>query len=233
MGKIRGEAFTFDDLLLIPHYSEITPREVSLKTRLTKKIPLNTPLISAAMDTVTEEDMAIALALEGGIGIIHKNLTIEEQAAKIKAVKEAQFDKNEYPNALLDENGRLMVGASLGITADLSMRAEAALAAGANVFSLDSAHGDSKNVVNALRYLKENYPLEVIAGNVATYEGAKRLMENGADAVKVGMGPGSICTTRLVSGCGVPQVTAILETVRAKEEFGCPIIADGDRKSVV
>lgn len=227
MGKIRGEAFTFDDLLLIPHYSEITPREVSLKTRLTKKIPLNIPLISAAMDTVTEEDMAIALALEGGIGIIHKNLTIEEQAAKIKAVKEAQFDKNEYPNALLDENGSLMVGASLGITADLSMRAEAALAAGANVFSLDSAHGDSKNVVNALRYLKENYPLEVIAGNVATYEGAKRLMENGADAVKVGMGPGSICTTRLVSGCGVPQVTAILEAVRAKEEFGCPIIADG------
>ncbi|MBP5217213.1 MAG: IMP dehydrogenase, partial [Bacilli bacterium] len=204
MGKIRGEAFTFDDLLLIPHYSEITPREVSLKTRLTKKISLNTPLISAAMDTVTEEEMAIALALEGGIGIIHKNLTIEEQAAKIKAVKEAQFDKNEYPNALLDEKGRLMVGASLGITADLSMRAEAVLAAGADVFSLDSAHGDSKNVVNALRYLKENYPLEVIAGNVATYEGAKRLMENGADAVKVGMGPGSICTTRLVSGCGVP-----------------------------
>ncbi|MBO4540603.1 MAG: IMP dehydrogenase [Bacilli bacterium] len=227
MGKIRGEGFTFDDLLLVPHYSEVTPREVSLESRLTKKIVLKAPLISAAMDTVTEEEMAIALALEGGIGIIHKNLTIEEQARMIKAVKEAPIDEKEYPNASKDEKGRLLVGASLGITADLSMRAEAALKAGADVFSLDSAHGDSKNVVNALRYLKENYPLEVIAGNVATYEGAKRLMENGADAVKVGMGPGSICTTRLVSGCGVPQVTAILEAVRAKEEFQCPIIADG------
>lgn len=227
MEKIRMEGLTFDDVLLIPHYSEVTPREVNLECQLTKKIRLKAPLLSAAMDTVTETELAIAIALEGGIGVIHKNLTIKEQAKMIAAVKNAPIDDKEYPNAAKDEKGRLLVAASLGITKDIAERAQALYDAGADIFSLDSAHGDSKNVVNALVYLKKNFPLEVIAGNVATYEGAKRLMENGADAVKVGMGPGSICTTRLVSGCGVPQVTAILEAVRAKEEFGCPIIADG------
>jgi IMP dehydrogenase len=339
--KIVMEGLTFDDVLLLPRYSEITPDMVSLKARLTKHITLNIPLLSAAMDTVTESQMAIALAREGGIGIIHKNMSIEQQAKEVDKVKRSEngvitdpitlsadktladalhimadyhisgipvTDENkkligiitnrdikfehdlnktiaevmtkenlvvgkvgtsldeakqilakarkeklpivdddfrlkglitikdidkiqQYPNSAKDKYGRLLCGAGLGITKDYLIRAKALVAAGVDVFVLDSAQGDSKNVCVALKKLKETYPeIDVIAGNVATYEGAKHLMEAGADAVKVGMGPGSICTTRVISGMGVPQITAVMEARRAGEEFDCPIIADGGIK---
>lgn len=339
--KIVMEGITFDDVLLLPRYSEITPDMVSLKAKLTKHITLNIPLLSAAMDTVTESDMAIALAREGGIGIIHKNMTIERQAKEVDKVKRSEngvitdpitltsdktlldankimadyhisgipiTDKNkkligiitnrdmkfehdlnkkiyevmtsenlvvgklgttleqakeilskakkeklpivdddfhlcglitikdidkiqQYPNSAKDKYGRLLCGAGIGITKDYLVRAKALIDAGVDVLVLDSAHGDSKNVVVALKELKEKFPeVDVIAGNVATYQGAKDLMAAGADAVKVGMGPGSICTTRIISGMGVPQITAIMEAKRASEEYGCPIIGDGGIK---
>ena len=339
--KIVMEGITFDDVLLLPHYSESTPDMVSLKAKLTKHITLNIPLISAAMDTVTEADMAIALAREGGIGIIHKNMSIEAQAKEVDKVKRSEngvitdpitltkektlsdalkimadyhisgipiTDKNKklvgiitnrdikfendmekpiadvmtkknlvvgkvgttldeakqilakakkeklpivdddfhlcglitikdidkiqkYPNSAKDKYGRLLCGAGIGITKDYLIRAKALTDAGVDVLVLDSAHGDSKNVIVALKELKKTFPnVDVIAGNVATYEGAKHLMEAGADAVKVGMGPGSICTTRIISGMGVPQITAIMEAKRAGEEFNCPIIGDGGIK---
>lgn len=339
--KIVMEGITFDDVLLLPRYSEITPDMVSLKATLTKHITLNIPLLSAAMDTVTESQMAIALAREGGIGIIHKNMTIEEQAKEVDKVKRSEngvitdpitvtsdktladvikimsdyhisgipvTDENKkligiitnrdlkfendlkktigevmtkdnlvvgkigttleeakhilainkkeklplvdeeyhlkglitikdidkiqkYPNSAKDKFGRLLCGAGIGITKDYLLRAKALIDAGVDVLVLDSAHGDSKNVVIALKELKKTFPnVDIIAGNVATYEGARDLMEAGADAVKVGMGPGSICTTRVISGMGVPQITAIMEAKRASDEYHCPIIADGGIK---
>lgn len=339
--KIVGEGITFDDVLLLPRYSEVTPDMVSLKTKLTKHLTLNIPFLSAAMDTVTESDMAIALAREGGIGIIHKNMSIERQAEEVDKVKRSEngvikdpitltkdkklidainlmaryhisgipivdddrhlvgiitnrdlnfetdmsktidevmtkdhlvtgkegttiveaeailakckkeklplVDKDnhlcglitlkdiekikKYPNSAKDKMGRLLCGAGIGITADLEARVKALLKAGVDVLVLDSAHGDSKNVIAALKKLKKEYPdTDIIAGNVATYEGARDLMKAGADAVKVGMGPGSICTTRIISGMGVPQITAILEAHKASLEYDCPIIADGGIK---
>lgn len=339
--KIVMEGITFDDVLLLPRHSKITPDMVSLKATLTKHITLNIPLLSAAMDTVTESQMAIALAREGGIGIIHKNMTIEQQAKEVDKVKRSEngvitdpitlspdktladvlalmseyhisgvpitdndkkligiitnrdikfehdmtkqvkdvmtkenlvvgkvgttideakeilarakkeklpivddenrlcglvtikdIDKiQQYPNSAKDKFGRLLCGAGIGITRDYLVRAAALIEAGVDVLVLDSAHGDSDNVCNALRELKAKFPnVDIIAGNVATYEGAKNLMEAGADAVKVGMGPGSICTTRVISGMGVPQITAIMEAKRASEEYHCPIIADGGIK---
>ena len=339
--KIVQDGITFDDVLLLPRYSEITPDQVTLKAKLTKHITLNIPLLSAAMDTVTESQMAIALAREGGIGIIHKNMTIERQATEVDKVKRSEngvitnpitlskdktladclkvmaayhisglpitdetnhligiitnrdikfesdmtkkiedvmtkgdlvvgkvgttlseakqilskakkeklpivddenhlmglitikdIDKIEqYPNSAKDSYGRLLCGAGIGITKDMFLRASALVKVGVDVLVLDSAHGDSKNVVNALKELKKTFPnVDIIAGNVATYEGAKHLMEAGADAVKVGMGPGSICTTRVISGMGVPQITAIMEAKRAADEYDCPIIADGGIK---
>ncbi len=339
--KIVAEGITFDDVLLLPRYSEVTPDMVSLKTRLTKRITINIPLLSAAMDTVTESQMAIALARAGGIGIIHKNMTIERQAEEVDKVKRSEngiisdpitvtsdktlsyvmklmskyhisgipvvddgnhligiitnrdlkfeTDKNkqvadvmtkdnlisakkgttieeaeqilarvkkeklplvdkdnvlcglitikdiekikQYPNAAKDKLGRLLCGAGIGITKDMDLRVKALIQAGVDVLVLDSAHGDSKNVVKALKKLKKDYPeVDIIAGNVATYEGARDLMEAGADAVKVGMGPGSICTTRIISGMGVPQITAIMEASKASKEYDCPIIADGGIK---
>ena len=339
--KIVMEGITFDDVLLLPRHSSITPDMVSLKATLTKHITLNIPLLSAAMDTVTESAMAIALAREGGIGIIHKNMTIEQQAKEVDKVKRSEngvitdpitlspdktlsevlalmseyhisgvpiTDENrkligiitnrdikfehdmskkvadvmtkenlvvgkvgttieeakdilarakkeklpivddeyhlkglitikdidkiqQYPNSAKDQYGRLLCGAGIGITKDFLVRAKALIDAGVDVLVLDSAHGDSDNVCNALREIKAKFPqIDVIAGNVATYEGAKNLMEAGADAVKVGMGPGSICTTRIISGMGVPQITAIMEAKRASEEYHCPIIADGGIK---
>jgi len=339
--KIVAEGITFDDVLLLPRYSEITPDMVSLKSRLTKHITLNIPLLSAAMDTVTESAMAIALAREGGIGIIHKNMSIEDQAKEVDKVKRSEngvitdpitlspdktledalklmasyhisgipiTDENnklvgiitnrdikfetdmsrriedvmtkdnlitgkvgtsledakkilgkakkeklpivddeyhlkglitikdidkilQYPNSAKDKYGRLLCGAGIGITKDVEERASALIKAGVDVLVLDSAHGDSKNVIVALKKLKKDFPdVDIIAGNVATYEGARDLMKAGADAVKVGMGPGSICTTRIISGMGVPQITAIMEARRASEEFDCPIIGDGGIK---
>lgn len=336
--KFFGEGLTFDDVLMVPAYSQVLPREVDIKTRLTKSISLNIPIISAAMDTVTEWELAIALAREGGIGILHKNMSIDQQAEQVRKVKRSEsgliidpitlhegatiadalklmadnkiggipivdnagklkgiltnrdlrFEDNpakkvkevmtsqnlvtapegtdlvsarkilshykveklpvvkkdgtlvglityrdiqkvqNFPNAVKDSFGRLLVGAALGITSDMLDRADALMKIGVDVVTLDSAHGHSKGVLESLKKLKKNFKkLQVIAGNVGTAAGAKALAEAGADCVKVGIGPGSICTTRIVAGAGVPQITAILEASHALEEYNIPVIADG------
>ena len=340
MSTILKQGYTFDDVLLMPNKSEILPREVSLKTNLTKTIALNIPMISAGMDTVTESKMAIAMAREGGIGVIHKNMTIEEQAKEVDKVKrqengvitdpifltpeqtlqdaedlmaqyrisgvpitvngklvgiltnrdttfETDFSKkigdvmtkenlvtapenttieeakeilkkhkieklplvdNEgnlkglitikdiektkaYPNAAKDSKGRLLCGAAVGVTKDMMMRVEALVKAKVDVIVLDTAHGHSKGVLDAVTQVKKAYPdLQVIAGNVATAEATEDLIKAGADCVKVGIGPGSICTTRVVAGVGVPQLTAVMDCVEAARKYGIPVIADGGIK---
>lgn len=340
MGKIIGDGITFDDVLLVPSYSEIIPNQVDLSTYLTKKIKLNIPLMSAGMDTVTEHRMAIAMARQGGIGIIHKNMSIEEQAEEVdkvkrsengvitdpfylspehtlkdadelmgkfrisgvpitegrklvgiitnrdlkfeedfsRKIKECMTSKNlvtakeginlteakkilakarveklpivdddfnlkglitikdiekqiKYPFSAKDEQGRLLCGAGVGITANVLDRVEALVEAKVDVIVLDSAHGHSENVLRCVKMVKEAYPdVQVIAGNVATGAATKALIEAGVDAVKVGIGPGSICTTRVVAGIGVPQVTAVMDCYEAAKEYGIPIIADGGIK---
>ena len=339
-GKIVCEGLTFDDVLLIPQKSDILPHQVDLSTQLTKTIKLNIPMMSSAMDTVTESSLAIAMAREGGIGIIHKNMTIEQQATEVdkvkrsehgvitdpfylspehtlrdadelmgkfrisgvpitegkklvgiitnrdlkfetdytKKIKEAMTSENlitapvgtsleeateilrqhkieklplidengelgglitikdieksvKYPNAAKDQNGRLLVGAAIGITNDVLDRVKALVDAKVDVLVLDSAHGHSENIIKCLKLVKEHYPeIPVIAGNIATGEAARELILAGADAVKVGIGPGSICTTRVVAGVGVPQVTAINLVYEVAKEYGIPVIADGGIK---
>ena len=340
MGTIIGEGITFDDVLLVPQYSEVTPNMVDLRTHLTKKIVLNIPMMSAAMDTVTESKMAIAMARQGGIGIIHKNMSIEEQADEVDKVKrsengvitdpfslspehtlkdadelmakfkisgvpitegtklvgiitnrdlkfETDFTKKikesmtseglitakegitlkeaksilakarkeklpivdddfnlkglitikdiekqiKYPLSAKDEKGRLLCGAGVGITGNMMDRVAALVKAKVDVIVLDSAHGHSKNIIEAVKQIKAAYPdLQVIAGNIATGAATKALIEAGADAVKVGIGPGSICTTRVVAGIGVPQVSAVMDCYEVAKEYGIPIIADGGIK---
>lgn len=340
MGKIIGESITFDDVLLVPAYSEVIPNQVDLSTMLTKTIKLNIPMMSASMDTVTEHRMAIAMARQGGIGIIHKNMSIEAQADEVDKVKRSEngvitdpfylspehtlADANElmakfrisgvpitegkklvgiitnrdlkfetdftkkikesmtseglitakegitldeakkilakarkeklpivdddfnlkglitikdiekqikYPNSAKDSKGRLLCGAGVGITSNVLERVEALVNTHVDVIVLDSSHGHSANVIRCLKMIKDAYPdLPLIAGNVATGEGTKALIEAGADAVKVGIGPGSICTTRVVSGIGVPQVSAIMDSYAVAKEYGIPIIADGGIK---
>ncbi len=340
MGKIIGEGITFDDVLLVPAYSEVIPNQVNLETRLTKTIKLNIPMMSAGMDTVTEYRMAIAMARQGGIGIIHKNMSIEEQAEEVdkvkrsengvitdpfsltpehtladadtlmgkyrisgvpitegkklvgiitnrdlkfetdftKKIKESMTSENlvtapegitldeaktilgrarkeklpivdqdfnlkglitikdiekqiKYPLAAKDAQGRLLCGAGIGITANVLDRAKALIDAHVDVLVLDSSHGHSANVIRCLKMLKDAYPdIPVIAGNVATGAAAKALIEAGADAVKVGIGPGSICTTRVVSGVGVPQISAIMNCYEVARAYGVPVIADGGIK---
>ena len=340
MGKIIGEGITFDDVLLVPAYSEVIPNQVDLTTYLTKTIKLNIPMMSAGMDTVTEHRMAIAMARQGGIGIIHKNMTIEAQADEVdkvkrsengvitdpfylspehtladandlmakfrisgvpitengklvgiitnrdlkfetdfsKKIKESMTSENlitakvgitldeakkilakarkeklpivdddfnlrglitikdiekqiKYPLSAKDAQGRLLCGAAVGITANVLDRVDALVKAHVDVGVLDSAHGHSVNVLNCVKMIKEKYPdLPVIAGNVATGEATRDLIEAGADAVKVGIGPGSICTTRVVAGIGVPQVTAVMNCYEVAKEYGIPIIADGGIK---
>ena len=340
MGKIIGDGITFDDVLLVPAYSEVIPNQVDLTTYLTKTIKLNIPMMSAGMDTVTEHRMAIAMARQGGIGIIHKNMTIEAQADEVdkvkrsengvitdpfylspehtladandlmakfrisgvpitengklvgiitnrdlkfetdfsKKIKESMTSENlitakvgitldeakkilakarkeklpivdddfnlrglitikdiekqiKYPLSAKDAQGRLLCGAAVGITANVLDRVDALVKAHVDVVVLDSAHGHSVNVLNCVKMIKEKYPdLPVIAGNVATGEATRDLIEAGADAVKVGIGPGSICTTRVVAGIGVPQVTAVMICYEVAKEYGIPIIADGGIK---
>ena len=340
MGKIIGEGITFDDVLLVPSYSEVIPNQVDLSTYLTKGIKLNIPMMSAGMDTVTEHRMAIAMARQGGIGIIHKNMSIEQQAEEVDKVKRSEngvitdpfylspehtlADANElmakfrisgvpitegrklvgiitnrdlkfeedfskkikesmtseglvtaqegitleeakkilakarkeklpivdkdfnlkglitikdiekqikYPLSAKDAQGRLLCGAAIGITANCLERAEALVKAKVDVVVLDSAHGHSANVLRTVRMIKDAFPdLQVIAGNVATGEATKALIDAGVDAVKVGIGPGSICTTRIVAGIGVPQITAVMDCYEAAKESGIPIIADGGIK---
>ena len=340
MGKLIGEGITFDDVLLVPAYSEVIANDVDTRTRLTNKIQLNIPLMSASMDTVTEHRMAIAMARQGGIGIIHKNMSIEEQAEEVDKVKrsengvitdpfslspehtiqdaddlmakyrisgvpitegtklvgiitnrdlkfETDYSKKikesmtseglitakegitleeakrvlakarkeklpivddegnltglitikdiekqiKYPLSAKDSQGRLLCGAAIGITANCLERVDALVKAKVDVIVMDSAHGHSANVLRTVRMVKEKYPdLQVIAGNVATGEAAKALIEAGVDAVKVGIGPGSICTTRVVAGIGVPQITAVMDCYNVAKEYGVPIIADGGIK---
>ncbi len=336
-----GEGLTFDDILLIPDHSDVLPRDVDLSTKLTKKITLNIPIMSAGMDTVTESRMAIAIAREGGIGIIHKNMSIEDQAAEVDRVKRSEHgvitdpfflspihkvkdamdlmahykisgvpitnddgkllgiitnrdvrfednldkliddvmtkenlvtansnitmdealellkkhkieklplidDKNhltglitikdieksiEYPNSAKDEQGRLLVGAAVGVTADVLERIEALVAAKVDVVVIDTAHGHSQGVLENVKKIKETFPdLQLIAGNVATGAATEALIKAGADCVKVGIGPGSICTTRVVAGIGVPQISAIIDCFEVGKKYGIPIIADGGIK---
>jgi IMP dehydrogenase len=338
MLRIAQEALTFDDVLLLPGYSEVTAKDVSLVTRLTKNINLNVPLVSAAMDTVTESGLAIALAQEGGIGIVHKNLTIQEQAEQVRRVKKFEsgvvkdpitidhtatiaelieltrangisgvpvmkngdlagivtrrdlrfetdtsqsisaimtprnqlvtvkegassdevqhllhkhriekilvvddagvlkglitvkdFDKAEsFPHACKDRFGQLRVGASVGTSTDTDERVDALVASGVDVLVVDTAHGHSLNVLNRVRWIKENFPsVDVIGGNIATADAARALVDAGADGVKVGIGPGSICTTRIVTGMGVPQISAVSNVAEALAEADVPLIADG------
>ena len=232
MAKIlEKDALTFDDVLLVPQYSEITPDMADVSTKLTNTFKMNVPFLSAAMDTVSEHKLVTALALAGGLGVIHKNMSIADQAKEVEMVKNYEFDNEKNKRVLIDKKGRLCVGAAIGVTADMMDRVHALLDAGVDVFVLDSAHGDSKNIINAIKNLRLEYPsMELIAGNVATYEGALDLMKAGASAVKVGMGPGSICTTRIIAGIGVPQLQAVMDCARASKEMNVPIIADGGIK---
>lgn len=232
MAKIlEKDALTFDDVLLVPQYSEITPDMADVSTKLTNTFKMNVPFLSAAMDTVSEHKLVTALALAGGLGVIHKNMSIADQAKEVEMVKNYEFDNEKYKRALIDKKGRLCVGAAIGVTADMMDRVHALMDAGVDVFVLNSAHGDSKNIINAIKNLRLEYPsMELIAGNVATYEGALDLMKAGASAVKVGMGPGSICTTRIIAGIGVPQLQAVMDCARASKEMNVPIIADGGIK---
>ncbi|MBO4475844.1 MAG: IMP dehydrogenase [Bacteroidales bacterium] len=208
--RIVKEGVTFDDVLLVPAYSEVLPKDVSLRSRFTRNITLDLPFVSAAMDTVTESAMAIAMARAGGIGVIHKNMSAEAQAAQVRKVKAEG----------------LPVAAGAGITSDILERVSMLVDAGADAIVLDSAHGHSKGVITALRKVKEAFPgVDVVVGNIATAEAAKALVDAGADALKVGIGPGSICTTRIVAGVGVPQITAIADVAAAAG--GIPVIADG------
>ncbi len=335
--KIKQEGLTFDDVLLVPAYSEVIPRDVCVKTRFSKNITLNTPFVSAAMDTVTEAQMAIAIAREGGIGVVHKNMTIAEQAKQIRKVKRAEsgmiydpvtitkdetvadalklmHDNNiggipvvdaegkligivtnrdlrfltnyaqkidevmtkenlvtthsadlsraseilmknkieklpvvddygklvglityrditktqDYPNACKDSKGRLRVAAGVGVTKDVMARVDALVAAEVDAIVVDTAHGHSKNVINTLNMIKAAYPnVDVVVGNIATAEAAEFLAKAGVDGIKVGIGPGSICTTRIVAGVGVPQLTAIYDAATVAKKYGIPVIADG------
>ena len=219
---------TFDDVLLIPQYSEILPGDASVKSRFSRHISLNTPVVSAAMDTVTEDRMAIAMALEGGIGVIHRNQAPERQAEQVAAVKAAAVSA-EAPLANVDSRGRLRASAAVGVGADSVARAEALVRAGVDVLVVDTAHGHTRNVIDALRRYRASYgdAIDIVAGNVATAEGTAALIEAGADGVKVGIGPGAICTTRIVAGVGVPQLTAIMMAASVAREHDVPIIADG------
>lgn len=211
METLSPIALTFDDVLLRPGYTGFDRKDINLATHLTKKITLSCPVVAAPMDTVTESALAIALARCGGVGFIHRNLTIEEQVAEVKKVKAE----------------KLLVGAAVGSSAGYEDRVAALVKAGVDVLMVDSAHGHSAKVISAVKYIKANFQTEVVAGNVATFEGAEALIEAGADGLRVGMGPGAICSTRIISGMGVPQLTALFETVRAAAPHGVPVIADG------
>ena len=261
--RIVEKAYTFDDVLLVPAHSQVLPRDVSLKTPLTREITLNLPLLSAAMDTVTEARLAISMAQEGGIGIIHKNMTIEQQALAVRKVKRHEsgvvkdpvtvapdmligdllamraerkrkmsglpvVKDGKFPNANKDSEGRLRVGAAVGTGGETEERVRALVEAGVDVIVVDTAHGHSQGVIDRVRWVKQNFPqVQVIGGNIATAAAALDLAKAGADAVKVGIGPGSICTTRIVAGVGVPQLTAVHNVSEALKGTGISVIADG------
>ena len=228
--KFTKKGLTFDDVLLIPAESHVLPNEVDLSTQLADNIKLNIPLISAGMDTVTEGAMAIAMALQGGLGVVHKNMSIQAQASEVANVKSVVVPSNATKAAVDDQN-RLLCAAAVGVTSDTFERAEALLEAGANAIVIDTAHGHSAGVLRKIKEFREHFPKQtLIAGNVATGDATRALFDAGVDVVKVGIGPGSICTTRIVAGVGVPQITAIYDAASAAREYHKPIIADGGIK---
>lgn len=228
--KFAKKGLTFDDVLLIPAESHVLPNEVNLSTQLAKNIKLNIPLISAGMDTVTEGPMAIAMALQGGLGVVHKNMSIQAQAGEVANVKSVVVPANATKAAVDDQN-RLLCAAAVGVTGDTFERATALLEAGADAIVIDTAHGHSAGVLRKIKEIRDHFPdATLIAGNVATGEATKALFDAGVDVVKVGIGPGSICTTRVVAGVGVPQITAIYDAASVAREYGKPIIADGGIK---
>jgi IMP dehydrogenase len=215
MNKIAMQGLTFDDVLLIPGYSDFKREHLEVATKLTSSITLTTPLMASPMDTVCESGMAIALGRMGGMGIIHRNLTIEDQAAEVKKAKSAG----------------VAVGAAIGVSVGYEPRLEALVSAGVDLIVLDSAHGYTSYMIEVLKTIKQNHPtLAVMAGNIATYDAARAFIEAGADSLRVGMGPGAICTTRIVSGMGIPQITAIMEVARAAQGTDVSVIADGGIK---
>ena len=228
--KFAKEGITFDDVLLIPAESHVLPNEVDLSTQLAPNLKLNIPLISAGMDTVTEGKMAAAMAKMGGLGVVHKNLSIQAQADEVRLAKNTPVTA-EDTHAAVDKDGKLLVAAAVGVTSDTFERAEALFEAGADAIVIDTAHGHSAGVLRKIKEIRDHFPHNtLIAGNVATGEGTRALFEAGVDVVKVGIGPGSICTTRVVAGVGVPQLTAIYDAADVAREFGKPIIADGGIK---
>ncbi|CAH2763365.1 IMP dehydrogenase [Erysipelothrix amsterdamensis] len=229
-GKVIKEAYTFDDLLLVPAKSEVVPAQVKLQTRLTDKITLNIPIVSAAMDTVTEDAMAIMLAKLGGMGFVHKNMPVEAQAAMIKAVKETEVESS-FEDANIDPQGRLRVGAAVGVGESSLERVRALVEAGVDIVAVDSAHGHSQGVIDTVRMIRAEFPeLDIVGGNIVTAQGATDLIYAGANVIKVGVGPGSICTTRVVAGVGVPQLTAVNDVYSVARQYGVGVIADGGIK---
>lgn len=231
--KIR-EALTFDDVLLVPKESDILPKDVNLERKLTKRITLKIPLISSPMDTITEHKMAIAMALCGGLGVIHKNMSLEAQAKEVEIVKnfnEIEDKDSHVAKPSVDKRGKLLVAAAIGISEDRYKRIEKLIEAGADIIVIDTAHGDSQNVLKAIKEIKKLYSnIDVIAGNIATSDGAKALIDAGVDAIKIGIGAGSICTTRIIAGIGVPQLTAISDASEIAKKNNVGSIADGGIK---
>jgi len=222
--KIIGDALTFDDVTLIPGIAKVPAHKVSTKSRLTKKINLEIPIISAAMDTVTGAKMAIRMAQLGGLGMIHRNLSIKEQAKEVEKVKKAKAEKG----SAIDKNKKLLVAAAIGTSGDYLKRVEALANAGVDIVSIDLAHGSTEWARKAIFEIKKRFKdIGLIAGNAANYEGARYLADAGADSIKVGIGGGSICTTRVITGVGVPSVTAIIEVKRALASYNLPLIIDG------
>lgn len=233
MTTIDAVGLTFDDVLLEPGYTDFKRQDVDCTTTLYPGITLPLPVISSPMDTVTEEIMARSMALAGGMGIIHRNLPVSAQAAMVKAVKTSKVGDSIH--GAFDTHGRLLVGAAVGIGADFEERVKAMCEAEADMIVIDSGHGNTSYMVDAITHIKATYPnMVVMAGNIANYDGAKRLIDAGADILRVGMGPGSICTTRIITGMGVPQLTAVSEAVRAVKESGksVTVVADGGIRQI-
>jgi IMP dehydrogenase len=226
--KVGAEALAFDDVLLVPAFSAIHPRDVDVRTRFSRRITLNLPVVSSAMDTVTESGLAIALARAGGLGVIHKNLAIAGQCAEVDRVKRSESGTTAASRACRDALGRLRVAAAVGAGGDALERAAELVRAGVDALVVDSAHAHSSGVMKVAGAVRGRFPdVDLVVGNVGTFEGARAIADLGADAVKVGMGPGAICTTRIVTGAGMAQLTAVLEAARALEGRDLPIIADG------
>lgn len=229
--KVTKLGLTFDDVLLVPAESHVLPNDVDLAVSLTPTLKLNIPILSAAMDTVTESRLAVRIAQLGGLGVVHKNMLIERQAAEVAKVKNADVDYGNFPNAATDVKGHLIVAGAVGVTSDSLKRVEALVAEGVDAIVLDSAHGHSDGILRKVAEIREAFPnLNIIAGNIATSAGAAALYDAGVDVVKVGIGPGSICTTRVVAGVGVPQLTAVMDAAEVAAQYGKTIIADGGLK---